>query len=93
MVGGNDEPLALSQYDVVTARNWHGVPTCRGASASKNRIRRGQDSTRADHPAFATFCSGVMRSAVMRLRARRSTSKRKPWKMKLWPGSGIDRDS
>src|SRR5881628_3346613 len=31
--------------------------------------------------------TGVMRSAVMRLRSRRSTRKRKPWKVKPWPRS------
>jgi len=33
--------------------------------------------------------SGVMRSAVMLFLSRRSTRKRKPWKVKVWPGSGI----
>jgi hypothetical protein len=31
--------------------------------------------------------SGVMRIAVMRLRLRRSTRKRKPWKVKLCPAA------
>ena len=35
----------------------------------------------------------TIRSAVMRLRSRRSTRKRKPWKVKLWPRSGIERAS
>jgi hypothetical protein len=45
------------------------------------------------HPAYASACwraNGVMRSAVMRFFSRRSTRKRKPWKVKFCPGSGID---
>jgi hypothetical protein len=34
--------------------------------------------------------AGVMRNAVMRFFSRRSTRKRKPWKVKVCPGSGID---
>ena len=37
--------------------------------------------------------SGVMRKAVIRFFSRRSTRKRKPWKVKVWPGSGIERAS
>ena len=37
--------------------------------------------------------SGVIRSAVIRFRSRRSTRKRKPWNVKVWPGSGIERAS
>ena len=57
--------------------------------------------TQNDVPArFGFFSStsasrgtGTIRSAVMRLRSRRSTRKRKPWKVKLWPRSGIERAS
>ena len=49
------------------------------------------------HPPFAAaFCpcvTGVIRNASSRLRFLRSTSKRKPWKVKLWPASGIERAS
>ena len=37
--------------------------------------------------------TGMMRSAAMRLRSLRSTRKRKPWKVKLCPTSGIERAS
>jgi hypothetical protein len=51
------------------------------------------DITAVAYPAPATGArarAGVMRNAVLRFFSRRSTRKRKPWKVKVCPGSGID---
>ncbi len=57
---------------------------------------RNQDAAAAGAPAVGLVSarsSGVMRSAVSRLRLLRSTWKRKPWNVKAWPGSGMMRAS
>ena len=53
------------------------------------RVKQGSKhrSSPFPHPAFPS--SGVTFNDVIRLRILRSTSKRKPWKVKTWPIWGL----
>ena len=76
-------------------------PTASGNSAASASISNSGPGVQNAVPArfgfgsspSASRGSGVIFSAVMRLRSRRSTRKRQPWKVKLWPRSGIERAS